>query len=163
METVLVAVISAVIAGVLGWLARGWIGGPISDARDKRIRALRAADENAYVGYTAANERIAEARAALRDTISALRSTSRGQPWSVRAYCRLCGYDLEAAAGWLTTLHNMAGKSSYVPIEEDNKNRRFVLDAVHVCLGAYWHLSRERVGEIRRHMEEANRSEETNA
>jgi len=152
METVVVSLVSAVIAGVLGWLARGWIGGPISDARDKRIRALRAADENAHVGYTSASERVAEARAALRDAISALRSTSRAQPWSVRLYCQLCRYDLEMAAGWLTALHNMTGEPSY-PLEEGKKRRQFALDAVHVCLGAHGHLSRERVDEIRRHHE----------
>ena len=109
MDAVITNLIVAAIAGVLGWLAHGWISSPISDVREKRMKALKAAEENAYVGYNASDARIAAARAALNDAVSALRSTSRGQPWPGRLYCRLCRYDLETAAGWLIMLQNMAG------------------------------------------------------
>jgi len=58
-------------AGVLAWLATkyNWVGKPIVDARDKRLTALQAAEQN----------RIVAARTALNDAASALRS--------VRPYC----------------------------------------------------------------------------
>jgi hypothetical protein len=103
-----VTIILSVAAGVLAWLATNWVGKPIVDARDKRLKALQAAEQNAHVGGMASDERRVAARAALNETASALRSISRGQ-WPVRLYCWFARYDLEAAAAALVHLHNITG------------------------------------------------------
>jgi hypothetical protein len=73
-----VGILSAAIGGVLVWFITNWVGKPIVDLRDKRIKALQAAEQNAHVGYGASKERIKEARAALNEAASGLRSISRG-------------------------------------------------------------------------------------
>src|SRR5262249_33062677 len=98
------------IVAVLAWFITNWVGKPIIDVRDKRLKALQAAEQHAFVGFVAGNEREAGARAALNEAASGLQSISRGHGWPVRLYCRLARYDLEAAANWLITMHNMAGK-----------------------------------------------------
>jgi hypothetical protein len=113
---------------------------PIIDIRDRRIKALHAAEENAHVGYGASNQRIKEARTALNEAASGLRSISRGYGWPVRLYCWLARYDLEAAANWLIALHNWAG--SY-------ERRQIALDAIYMLLRAHHHLSRERIDEVK--------------
>jgi hypothetical protein len=113
---------------------------PIIDIRDRRIKALHAAEENAHVGYGASNQRIKEARAALNEAASGLRSISRGYGWPVRLYCWLARYDLEAAANWLIALHNWAG--SY-------ERRQIAVDAIYMLLRAHHHLSRERIDEVK--------------
>jgi hypothetical protein len=85
---VLTSILSGAIAGVLAWLATNWIGKPIADVRDKCLKALQAAEQNAYVDGSARSERVEPARAALNDAASALRSISRGHAWPVRLYCR---------------------------------------------------------------------------
>jgi hypothetical protein len=97
----------------------------------------------------------ARVRAPDAEMASDLRSISHGHPWSVRPYCRLFRYDLEAAANWLIDLHNMIGDSGY-----GDKERKFAGDAVHVYLGAHRHLSRERVNEIRNRKERYKRLKE---
>jgi hypothetical protein len=137
-------IISAVIGGVLGWLANNWIGKPISDVRDKRLKALQAVEQNAYVTGSASDKRVTEARAALNEAASGLRSISRGHGRPVRLYCRLARYDLEAAASWLITLHNLTGQFGY-----DDETHRNALDAIYILLRAHRHLSRERIDEIK--------------
>jgi hypothetical protein len=143
-----VSILSTAIVAVLAWLAANWVGKPIVDARDKCLKALKAAERNAYVGGAARDERIVEARAALNDAVSDLRSISRGQ-WQVRLYCRLAGYDLETAASVLVTLHNRIGNYGY-----DDERRKLILDAIYVLLGAHQHLKRDRVDEIKRQLEQ---------
>jgi hypothetical protein len=140
-------VILSVAAGVLAWFATNWVGKPILDARDKRLKALQAAEQNTHVGRAARDERRREARAALNEAASALRSISRGQ-WPVRLYCWFARYDLEAAAAALVHLHNITGSDFH------DEARPFVRDAVYVFLRAHQHLSRERVEEINRQFEE---------
>jgi len=138
-------IISVAIGGVLGWLAKDWVGKPIVDVRDKRIKAIQAAVQNAHVGYGVINERVREARAALNEAASGLRSISRGYGWPVRLYCRFARYDLEAAANCLIALHNMAGEPGY-----DDEARQIHLDATHMFLRAHHQrLSRERIDEIK--------------
>ena len=43
-------------------LAHNWIGKPISDVRDKRLKALQAAEQNAHVDGHASDDRVTEAR-----------------------------------------------------------------------------------------------------
>jgi hypothetical protein len=136
-----VTVILSVVAAVLAW----WVGKPIVDARDKCLKALKATEQNAHVGDASA-ERIVEARAALNDAVSDLRSISRGQ-WQVRLYCWVVGYDLETAARALIGLHSRIGPY-------DAEARQFFRDAVYVSLGAHQHLKRERVDEIKRQAEQ---------
>src|SRR5215831_12626055 len=45
--------------------------------RDKRLKALHAAEQNTHVGYGASDQRVREARAALNGAASSLRSISR--------------------------------------------------------------------------------------
>jgi hypothetical protein len=149
------SILSGAIGGVLAWLATDWIRKPISDARDKRIKALQAAEGNAHVGGAATAERITAARAALNGAASALRSIARGHPWPVRVYCWFFRYDLEAAAFALISLHNMTGHSEY-----DRARRQLVLDAVHLFLGAHRHLSAERIDEIKKQAERDKRLSE---
>jgi hypothetical protein len=137
--------VSDQIAGLLAW----WIGKPIADARDKRLKALQAAEQHSTVGGAASDQRVEEAKAALNDAASGLRSISRGQ-WQVRLYCWFVRYDLEAAADALIKLHNMTGKHHY-----DDQERQFVLDDIYVFLRA--HLKRERVDEIKRRAERDKR------
>jgi len=149
-------IISLAIGAVLGWLATNWIGKPISDARDKRIKALQAVEQNSFVGGAARDERIREARAALNEAASSLRSISRGHGWPVRLYCRFARYDQEAAANCLITLHNMTGQYGY-----DDKERQLQVDAIYVFLRAHkQHLSRERVDEIKSQVEREKRLSE---
>jgi len=129
---------------VLVWFITNWVGKPIVDVRDKRIKALQAAEQNAHIGFPASKERITEARAALGEAASGLRSISRGHGWPVRLYCRFARYDLEEAASWLITLHNWTGEIGY-----DDKTRQIALDAIYVSLRAHQHLSRERIDEIK--------------
>jgi hypothetical protein len=138
-----ISVLSGAIGAVLVWFITNWVGKPIIDLRDRRIKALHAAEENAHVGYGASKERIKEARAALNEAASGLRSISRGYGWPVRLYCRLARYDLLAAANWLIALHNWAG--SY----EDKEWRQIALDAIYMLLRAHHHLSRERIDEVK--------------
>ena len=143
-----VTVILSAAAGVLAWLATNWVGKPIVDARDKRLKALQAAEQNTFVGGGASDERRGAARAALNEAASALRSISRGQ-WQVRLYCWIARYDLEAAAAALIHLHNITGHEYF-----NNEARSLVRDAVYVFLHAHQHLSRKRVDEIKRQMED---------
>ena len=85
-----------------------------------------------------------EAKAALSEAASGLRSISRGYGWPVRLYCRLARYDLEAAANWLIDLHNGAGELGY-----DDKRCQIALDAIHILLRAHQRLSQERIDEIK--------------
>jgi hypothetical protein len=74
-------------AHIVGGNGRRRLGKPIVDARDKRLKALQAAEQN----------RIVAARTALNDAASALRSISRGQ-WPVWPYCwfaRRCVLDFQ--------------------------------------------------------------------
>jgi hypothetical protein len=141
-----ISILWALIGGVLVWFVTYWIGKPIIDVRDKRIKALQAAAQNAYVGYGASIERIKEARTALNEAASGLRSVSRGYGFPVRLYCRrLARYDLEAAASWLIDLHNGAGDIGYL-----DERRQIALDAIHIFLRAHQpHLSRERIDEVK--------------
>jgi hypothetical protein len=143
-----VTVILSVAAGALAWLATNLVGKPIVDARDKRLNALQVAEQNAYVGGGASDERRVAARAALGEAASALRSISRGQ-WPVRLYCRFARYDLEAAAAALVHLHNITGVAHF-----HDEARPFFRDAVYVFLRAHQHLSRERVEEINKELRE---------
>ena len=147
MDVSSVTVLFSVVGGVLAWLATNWVGKPIVDARDKRLKALQAAEQNTYVGDTASDERRVVARAALNEAASALRSISRGQ-WPVRLYCCFARYDLEAAAAAIVHLHNMTG------LNFDNEARAFFRDAVYVFLRAHRHLSRERVDKINKELKE---------
>jgi hypothetical protein len=140
-----VGILLGAIGGVLAWFVTNWVGKPVVDVRDKRIKALQAAEQNAHVGGAASDERVVAARASLNEAASALRSISRGHGWPVRLYCRLARYDLEAAASWLITLHNMAGEISY----DDKARRQIALDATYMFLQAHQHLSRERIDEIK--------------
>src|SRR5215468_5449930 len=108
-----ISILLGAIGAVLVWFITNWVGKPIVDVRDKRIKALQAAEQNAYVGASAGNKRITEASAALSEAASGLRSISRGHGWPVRLYCRFAGYDLEEAASWLITLHNWTGEFGY--------------------------------------------------
>jgi hypothetical protein len=150
---VILSVAGTTIAGVLAW----WIGKPIADARDKRLKALQAAGQNAHVGGVAGVERIVAAKAALNDAASALQSISRGHPRLVRLYCWFVGYDcdLEEAASALIRLHNMTGDHGY-----NDKERQCALDAAYVFLGAHQRLPRERVDEIKGKMERDRRLSE---
>jgi hypothetical protein len=152
---VISTILTAAIVGVLAWFATNWIGKPIVEARTMRIKALHAAEQNAWVGGAAGDERIRAARAALNDAASGLRSISRGHSWPLRLYCRLFRIDLETAAGALITLHNMIGDYGYT-----KERRQFVLDAIYVFLGAHRHLSRDRIVEIRKQVERDKRLNE---
>jgi len=147
------SILSGAIGGVLAWL----VGKPIADARDKRLKGLQAAEQNAQVGRAAGVERIVAARAALNDAASALQSISRGHPRLVRLYCRFVGYDcdLEEAASALIRLHNMTGDHGY-----NDKERQCALDAVYVFLGAHPHLKPERVDEIKKQAEQRKKWKE---
>jgi hypothetical protein len=136
--------LGSIIGGGLGWVITYWIGKPIIDVRDRRIKALHAAEQNAHVGHGTRKERVTEARAALNEASSGLRSISRGYGWPVRLYCRLARYDLEAAADWLIDLHNRTGELIW-----DDARRQIALDAIYVLLRAHQHLSRERVDFIK--------------
>jgi hypothetical protein len=105
-SSILTTLIVPAIMGVLAWFATNWVGRPILDTRQARIKALQAAEQNAYVGGAASAERVTEARAALRDAAAALRAISRGHSWQVRLYCRRFHYDLEEVASTLIRLHN---------------------------------------------------------
>jgi len=143
-----ISILSAAIGAVLVWVITNWVGKPIVDVRDKCIKALQAAEQNAHVGFPASKERIIEAREALNEAASALRSISRGHGWPVRLYCRFAGYDQEAAANQLVSLHNMTGE-----FVGDDKARQTALDAIYILLQAHQHLSRERIAEIRMRIE----------
>jgi hypothetical protein len=137
-----VGILSAAIGAVLVWFITNWVGKPIVDLRDKRIKALQAAEQNAHVGYSSGT-RVTEAKAALSEAASGLRSISRGHGWPVRLYCRLAQY--EAAANWLITLNNWAGDMIY----DDKERRQIALDAIYMLLRAHHHLSRERIDMIK--------------
>jgi hypothetical protein len=100
----------------------------------------------AHVGYGASDERTKEARAALNEAASALRSISRGNGWPVRLYCWCARYDLEAVVRWLIALHNMTGQFG---LRSDDEARQIALDAIYIFLRAHHHLSRERIDEIK--------------
>jgi hypothetical protein len=143
-DSILPGAISGAIGGALAWFGTNWVGKPIVDVRDKRIKALQAAEQHAHVGYGSSVERIIEAKAALNEAASGLRSISRGHGWPVRLYCWLARYDLEAAASWLIALHNWTGQ-----LLGDDKARQIALDATYMFLRAHQHLSRERIDEIK--------------
>jgi hypothetical protein len=139
-----IGILSAAIGGVLVWFITNWVGKPVVDVRDKRIKALHAAEQNAHVGFGASKERVTEASTALNEAASGLRSISRGYGWPVRLYCRLARYNLEAAADWLITLHNWAGDMLY-----EDERRQIALDAIYIFLRAHQHLSRKRIDEVK--------------
>jgi hypothetical protein len=145
------AILTGVVVGVLAWLAANWIGKPIVEARDKRVKALHAAEQNSFVGSSAGDARIATARAALSDAASGLRSISRSH-WPVRLYFRTAHIDPEAAANALIGLHNMTGEAGY-----DDETRQLLRDAVYVLLGAHQHLSRKRIDQIREQLDRERR------
>lgn len=139
-----ISILLGAIGAVLAWFITNWVGKPIVDVREKRIKALQAAEHNAHVGYAAIAERVKAARAALSEAASSLQSISRGYGWPVRLYCRFARYDLEAAANSLIILHNMTGDFAY----DDETRRQRVLDSIYLFLRAHQHLSRERIDEI---------------
>jgi len=139
-----ISILLGAIGALLVWFITNWVGKPIVDIRDKRIKALQAAEQNANVGFSAGDKRVTEARAALSEAASGLRSISRGHGLPVRLYCWFEGYDLEAAADWLITLHNWTGE-----IGQGDKARQIVVDAIHILLRAHKHLSQERIDEIK--------------
>ena len=53
-----ISILLGAIGAVLAWFITNWVGKPIVDVRDKRIKALHAAEQNAHVGYGASNERV---------------------------------------------------------------------------------------------------------
>jgi len=138
---------SGAILGAFTWFATNWVGKSISDVRDKRIKALQAAEQNAHVDGHASDDRVTEARAALNEAASGLRSISRGHGWPVRVYCWFVGYDPEAAASCLITLHNTTGNYRY-----GDEARQLFVDAIYMFLRADKHLSPERIDEIKRRM-----------
>ena len=139
-----ISILLGAIGAVLAWFITNWVGKPIVDVREKRIKALQAAEQNAHVGLPASKERILEAREAFNEAASGLRSISRGYGWPVRLYCWLARHDLEAAANCLIALHNMTGEVGH----DDDKAR--VADAIYIFLRAHHHhLSRERIDEIK--------------
>jgi hypothetical protein len=140
-----ISILVGAIGAVLVWFVTNWVGKPIIDVRDKRIKALQAAEQNSRVGYGASDERVREARAALGEAASALRSISRGHGRLVRLYCRLAGYDLETASSWLVTLHNMAGEIRY----DDEERREIAVVAIYIFLRAHHHLSRDRINKVK--------------
>jgi hypothetical protein len=125
-------------------LAHNWIGKPISNVRDKRLKALQAAEQNAHVDGHASDDRVTEARAALNEAASGLQ---RRHGWPVRVYCWFFGYDLEAAASCLITLHSTTGNYRY-----GDEARQLFVDAIYMFLRADKHLSPERIDEIKRRM-----------
>jgi len=145
-DQVLTVILSAT-AGALAWFVTNWIGKPIADAWDKRLKALQAAEQNACVGGGSSEARIVAARASLNDAASALRTISRGQ-WPVRLYCWFVRYDLEAAAAVLVHLHNITG------LDVGTEACSFFRDAVYVFLRAHQHLTRERIDEIKKKLEQ---------
>jgi hypothetical protein len=64
-----ISILLGAIGAVLVWFITNWIGKPIVDIRDRRIKALQAGEQNAYVGYGASNERVTEARAAALEVL----------------------------------------------------------------------------------------------
>jgi hypothetical protein len=139
-----IGILSGAVGAVLVWFITNWIGKPILDIRDKRIKALQAAEQNAYVDRGAGNKRVTQATTALNEAASGLRSISRGYGWPVRLYCRLARYDLEGAADWLITFHNKT-----LEIGHDDEDRQIALDAIYVLLGAHQHLSQERIDKVK--------------
>jgi hypothetical protein len=155
----MISILTGVITAVLAWFAINWVGKPILDTREARIKALQSAQQNAYVGFEAPDERKLEARAALGDAAATLQSISRGQSWLIRLYCRLFRYDLETAAGALITLHNMIGG----PPSYDRERRKLLLDGIHVLLRACGHLRPERIREIEAQLEHDKRAAEASS
>jgi hypothetical protein len=139
-----ISVLSGAIGAVPVWFITNWVGKPIVDVRDRRIKAIQAAEQNAHVGLSASKERTKEARAALNEAASSLRSISRGYGWPVRLYCRLARYDLEGAADWLIDLHNRTGELGW-----DDKAPQIALDAIYILLRAHRRLDRERIDYIK--------------
>jgi len=84
------------------------------------------------------------ARAALNEAASGLQ---RRHGWPVRVYCWFFGYDLEAAASCLITLHSTTGNYRY-----GDEARQLFVDAIYMFLRADKHLSPERIDEIKRRM-----------
>ena len=64
-----ISILSAAIGAVLVWFITNWVGKPIVDVRDKRIKALQSAEQNSHVGFGASNERVTEARAAALEVL----------------------------------------------------------------------------------------------
>ena len=48
-----IGILVGAIGAVLVWFITNWVGKPIVDVREKRIKALQVAEQNAHVGYGA--------------------------------------------------------------------------------------------------------------
>jgi hypothetical protein len=132
------------IAATLVWYAHNWIARPTLQARDRRLQALDAVENNGLAGGTAPQHRIREARDALNAAASGLRAIARGHHWPTRIFCFAYRCDLELATSAIVNLHNMTGN-----IYASNDARHLNIDAAYYYLGAGRHLSPARIKEIK--------------
>ena len=130
-------------AALIAWFAFNWIGIPALHARDRRLHALDAVGSNAYVGSDAPEERIFQARKALREAASELRAIGRAHAWPVKAFSDVYGCNFEIAANALMASASLSGgDKSY------DDDRSMLADIVYYCLGAGSHLTPDRTREI---------------
>ncbi len=130
-------------AGIGAWFVTNLIAKPILVVREKRLEALRVAERNAYLGPEASDERARAVRIALMDAASDLRVHARGQPWPVRLYIHLLGYNFEEAALAIRGLAEMAGNNW----AEVNRTRNLI--HVYECLRAHHPFTPEEMADYR--------------
>jgi hypothetical protein len=145
MSNIIVGALAAIPVSFLAWLAYNWAGKPILDTRSTRLEALKAVELYGFTGYGHGEDKESRAKDGLIEAAAALRSLSRGQPWTARLYCQLLGYDLEFVASVLMGLASLVGAH----LGQENSSRRDSVDAIYVLLNAAQHLSAERTCEIK--------------
>ena len=130
------------IAGVVVWIASSILGGPLVTFWSDRRTALEVVQEHGSVGYLAADDRIREAKEALRSAASKMGYYAAGGPLIVRVYCWFLCYDLPYAMRALNGLHDLIGEG---PADQQANNQ----DVVRLLLGAIRLLTAERRKELR--------------
>lgn len=123
--------------GVASWAALHLVAKPILALRAQRLEAMRIAERYAYFGPMEPDERVRTVRREIFDAASNLVVHARGGSKLVRLYCKMMGYDLEAAAGALRGIGEMAGA------QFSEETRMNTLSHVYISLGAGHHLSSE--------------------
>jgi hypothetical protein len=131
-------------AATFVWYVHNWIARPTLQARDRRLQALDAVENNGLAGGTAPQHRIREAREALNAAASGLRTIARGHGLPTRIFCLAYRCNFELATSAIVNLRNMTGN-----IYASNDARHFNIDAAYYYLGAGRHLSQARIKEIK--------------
>jgi hypothetical protein len=131
------------LGGIIGWIVTHYVAKPIQQIDATRREAIDVAEARTFM-RNASSDDIRDAREAIGNAGTALRSYARASTWPVRLYCRWRGYNLEHATRMMFRLGQIAGDERF-----SDSHRQNHLDYLYVCLNAHHHLTSERIARVK--------------